>query len=128
MLDAWRLVNAAKIWQSAPMLTSFSPPTIGYNEKIPRGAEALKVSATVTERDALEHKLKTLEHVQVTLTIDHGRRGDIEVIIQCPSGIGLTLSEITIYKQIMIIQQQLINHKKELNHLLVQIEKKTTLL
>ena len=68
------------------MLTSFSPPTIGYNEKIPRGAEALKVSATVTEKDAFEHKLNTLEHVQVTLTIEHGRRGDIEVIIQCPSG------------------------------------------
>ena len=26
LLDAWRLVNAAKVWRTTPMLTSFSPP------------------------------------------------------------------------------------------------------
>ena len=97
MLDAWRLVNAAKIWKRVPILTSFSPPTIGYNEKIPKQNEqsaqmgTLRLSATVSARDAEEHKINTLEHVQITLTIEHGRRGDIEVIIACPSGINLDL-------------------------------------
>ena len=97
MLDAWRLVNAAKIWKRVPILTSFSPPTIGYNEKIPKQNEqsaqmgTLRLSATVSARDAEEHKINTLEHVQITLTIEHGRRGDIEVIIACPSGMNLEL-------------------------------------
>ena len=95
LLDAWRLVNAAKIWKRVPILTSFSPPTIGYNEKIPKQNEqsaqmgTLRLSATVSARDAEEHKINTLEHVQITLTIEHGRRGDVEVIIACPSGKNL---------------------------------------
>ena len=51
----------------------------------------LRLSATVSARDAEEHKINTLEHVQITLTIEHGRRGDIEVIIACPSGMNLEL-------------------------------------
>lgn len=86
LLDAWRLVNAAKIWETTPMLTSFSPPTIGYNEKIKVGTDVLSLPAVVSQRDAELHKLNTLEHVQVTLTIEHRRRGDIEVTIVCPSG------------------------------------------
>ena len=87
VLDGWRLVNAAKIWQTVPMLTSLSPPTVGFKEKIRAGDEGLTLSATVLESDADKHRLHTLENVQVTLTIEHGRRGDIEVIITCPSGI-----------------------------------------
>ena len=91
------MINAAKIWKRVPILTSFSPPTIGYNEKIPKQNEqsaqmgTLRLSATVSARDAEEHKINTLEHVQITLTIEHGRRGDIEVIIACPSGMNLKL-------------------------------------
>ena len=51
----------------------------------------LRLSATVSARDAEEHKINTLEHVQITLTIEHGRRGDIEVIIACPSGMNLEI-------------------------------------
>lgn len=86
LLDAWRLVNAAKIWETTPMLTSFSPPTIGYNEKIKNSPEVLSLPAVVSQRDAELHKLNTLEHVQVTLTIEHDIRGQIEVTIVCPSG------------------------------------------
>jgi len=85
LLDAWRLVNAAKVWRTTPMLTSFSPPTIGYNEKI-RTNDFLRLHAAVSERDAALHRVITLEHVQVTLTIEHRKRGDIEVSIVCPSG------------------------------------------
>ena len=86
LLDAWRLVNAAKIWENSPILTSFNPQTIGYNEKIRPGAEALSLPAVISQRDAEMHRLNSLEHVQVTLTIEHGKRGDIEVSIVCPSG------------------------------------------
>lgn len=66
LLDAWRLVNAALVWTSVPTLTSFSPLSIGFNEKIPMGAAYLRLPATVLERDVRSKQLNTLEHVQVT--------------------------------------------------------------
>ena len=68
------------------MLTTMAPPTIGANEHIQADGAGLRVSATVTESDAQTHMLNSLENVQVTVTIEHGRRGDIEVRIVCPSG------------------------------------------
>ena len=86
VLDAWRMVNAAKTWTPVPMLTTMAPPTIGADERIRADGVGLRVVATVTENDAQRHMLNSLENVQVTVTIEHGRRGDIEVTIVCPSG------------------------------------------
>ena len=104
VLDAWRLVNAAKIWHPVPMLTTMAPPTIGANEHIRADGAGLRVSATVTESDAETHLLNSLENVQVTVTIEHGKRGDIEVRIVCPSG------------QLNYTKSNFTNKSKELNH------------
>ena len=70
------------------MLTSLAPPTVGFDERIIIG-RPLRVIATVTHEDARKHLLHSLENVQVSLTIEHSRRGDIEVVIVCPSGTEL---------------------------------------
>ena len=86
VLNAWRLVTAAQLWQTVPDLTSFSPLSIGFNEAIPMGAAYLRLPATVLEGEAAQRGLRTLEHVQITVNIDHTRRGDIEISLICPSG------------------------------------------
>ena len=80
------MVNAAKTWKAVPMLTTMAPPTVGADERIRADGLGLRVVATVTEDDARRHMLNSLENVQVTVTIEHGRRGDIEVTVVCPSG------------------------------------------
>ncbi|KAF9091435.1 pheromone processing endoprotease [Mortierella sp. AD031] len=92
-LDAYALVEAAKTFQSLGPQTSFYPPAITVGRKITQGAGAKRGGVTssfmVTEEDLLAEgvRLGTLEHVTVTVNIEHGRRGDVEVILASPHNI-----------------------------------------
>ncbi|XP_077985620.1 proprotein convertase subtilisin/kexin type 7-like [Glandiceps talaboti] len=81
LLNAWRLVNAAKVWHNVPWMTSMVSPTLSSNKPIPA-----TVTYEVTEKEAAEVQLSTLEHVQVTVSISHEVRGDLEIHLICPSG------------------------------------------
>jgi len=87
LLDAWRLVNAAKVWPLVPWLTSVKPSCPGVKLPINGGAsEPLTVRTTVTSQQCEEHLLKTLETVQVAVDVTHPSRGRLKFIITCPSG------------------------------------------
>ncbi|KAM6238212.1 proprotein convertase subtilisin/kexin type 7 isoform 1-T1 [Porphyrio hochstetteri] len=96
LLNAWRLVNAAKIWESVPYLASYVSPVLKEGRSIPFLPQELEVAWNVTTTDLQLSGMRTLEHVAVTVTITHPRRGNLEIRLFCPSGmmslIGTTRS------------------------------------
>ncbi|KAF1549974.1 Proprotein convertase subtilisin/kexin type 7, partial [Eudyptes chrysocome] len=96
LLNAWRLVNAAKIWESVPYLASYVSPALKEGRSIPLLPQELEVTWNVTTADLELSGMRTLEHVAVTVTITHPRRGNLEIRLFCPSGmmslIGTTRS------------------------------------
>ncbi|XP_075579316.1 proprotein convertase subtilisin/kexin type 7 [Pelecanus crispus] len=96
LLNAWRLVNAAKIWESVPYLASYVSPALKEGRNIPLLPQELEVAWNVTTADLQLSGMRTLEHVAVTVTITHPRRGNLEIRLFCPSGmmslIGTTRS------------------------------------
>uniref|UniRef100_A0A8C7HZL5 Proprotein convertase subtilisin/kexin type 7 n=1 Tax=Oncorhynchus kisutch TaxID=8019 RepID=A0A8C7HZL5_ONCKI len=90
LLNAWRLVNAAKV----PLhLTHFLIPftvivSIGSSAPPPPPPHSgLCAPLTpVTAADLRQSGMQTLEHVSVTLTLVHSRRGSVEIALLCPSG------------------------------------------
>ncbi|XP_070621840.1 proprotein convertase subtilisin/kexin type 7 [Erythrolamprus reginae] len=86
LLNAWRLVNAAKVWESVPYLASYVSPLLGEKRAIPMEPGHLEATWNVTEADLEPSGLKTLEHVAVTVSITHPRRGNLEIHLRCPSG------------------------------------------
>ncbi|XP_006890875.1 PREDICTED: proprotein convertase subtilisin/kexin type 7 [Elephantulus edwardii] len=86
LLNAWRLVNAAKVWASVPYLASYVSPVLKENKAIPLSPRSLEVLWNVSKMDLEMSGLKTLEHVAVTVFITHPRRGSLELKLFCPSG------------------------------------------
>lgn len=86
LLNAWRLVNAAKVWESVPFLVSYQSPVLKEEEPIPANPDSLILTWNVTASDLSASGMHTLEHVSVTVTITHRCRGNVEVVLLCPSG------------------------------------------
>uniref|UniRef100_A0A4W5Q280 Proprotein convertase subtilisin/kexin type 7 n=1 Tax=Hucho hucho TaxID=62062 RepID=A0A4W5Q280_9TELE len=86
LLNAWRLVNAAKVWEMVPFLVSYQSPVLKEEELIPAYPDQLNLTWNVTAADLRQSGMQTLEHVSVTLTMVHTRRGNVEIVLLCPSG------------------------------------------
>ncbi|XP_037534015.1 proprotein convertase subtilisin/kexin type 7 [Nematolebias whitei] len=86
LLNAWRLVNAAKVWESVPFLVSYQSSVIKEKAAIPAYSKELVLSWNVSAADLRPSGMETLEHVAVTVTITHPCRGNVEVVLVCPSG------------------------------------------
>lgn len=86
LLNAWRLVNAAKVWEFVPFLVSYQSPDLKANEVIPAYPKSLTLTWNVTAFDLRQSGMQTLEHVSVTVTLSHPRRGHVETVLICPSG------------------------------------------
>ncbi|KAM9299047.1 proprotein convertase subtilisin/kexin type 7 [Gastrophryne carolinensis] len=88
LLNAWRLTNAAKIWESVPYLASYVSPLLKENKEILPVPSSLELRWNVTATDLQLSGMKTLEHVAVTVSITHPRRGNLQIQLFCPSGIS----------------------------------------
>ena len=87
LLDSWKLVNAAKIWQSVPWLTSFKPTCHVRDNVIPNnGRSPLVLETIASEEDCDRHLLWTLEQVTFSVTLSHPSRGHLKFELVCPSG------------------------------------------
>ncbi|TDH15115.1 hypothetical protein EPR50_G00028370 [Perca flavescens] len=86
LLNAWRLVNAAKVWESVPFLVSYQSSIIKEEEPIPIYPNKLSHIWNVSAADLRQSGMETLEHVAVTVTITHPCRGNVEIVLVCPSG------------------------------------------
>ncbi|KAG8434517.1 hypothetical protein GDO86_012772 [Hymenochirus boettgeri] len=91
LLNAWRLTNAAKVWESVPYLASYVSPVFKEKKQIPLLPRKLEVLWNVSSSDLSLSGMRTLEHVAVTVTITHPRRGNLEILLYCPSGISSTI-------------------------------------
>ncbi|XP_052059999.1 proprotein convertase subtilisin/kexin type 7-like [Mytilus californianus] len=87
LMKAWRLVNAARVWEPVPWLTSYMHSSGDINVQIPKGVnKPLTIKYTVSKADIEGFDLFTLENAQLAVTITHPTRGDLETVLLCPSG------------------------------------------
>lgn len=84
--DAWAIVEKAKTWTSVKPQAWFFSPWLHVNHAIPQGEQGLASSFEVTPEMLKEANLERVEHVTVTMNVQHTRRGDLSVELHSPSG------------------------------------------
>lgn len=91
-IDAWRLIEAAKTFESVKAQAWYHSPWLSVQHDIPQGDRGLVSSFEVTPAMLTKVNLETLEHVTVTMNINHTRRGDLSVDLRSPEGLVSHLS------------------------------------
>ncbi|KAJ7510200.1 peptidase S8/S53 domain-containing protein [Mycena galericulata] len=102
-LDAYRYIQAAKDWQVVKPQVWFHTKTIQLEGGVMPDSEQYSggqfigeggVSSTmsITKEMVTENNLEKLEHVNVKVWIQHGKRGDVEVELRSPTGIRSVLA------------------------------------
>jgi len=91
-LDAGALVEAARNFTLVKPQAWLKSPWQHVRTAIPEGETGLRSHFTVTEEMLQAANMERLEHVTVTMNIQHTRRGDLMVDLISPSGIVSHLS------------------------------------
>lgn len=91
-IDAWATVEAAKTLKNLKPQAWFHSPWMYINTLIPQGKKGLAVTFDVSKTMLLGANLERLEHVQITMNINHSRRGDLSVTLISPDNIVSYLS------------------------------------
>ncbi|KAL6715845.1 pheromone processing endoprotease [Lecanora helva] len=91
-LDAYAVVEKAKSIELLKPQAWFNSPWMHVNHPIPQGVEGLLSSFEVTEDLLKKANLERLEHVTVTMNINHTRRGDLSVELRSPTNLVSHLS------------------------------------
>ena len=86
-IDSWALVELAKTWKKVKPQAWYYSPWLHVKLDIPEGEEGFKSSFEITEDMLKEANLERLEHVTVTMNVEHGCRGDLSVDLISPSGL-----------------------------------------
>ncbi|KAI6861264.1 hypothetical protein KC323_g5924 [Hortaea werneckii] len=90
--DAWALVETAKNWTNVKPQAWYWSPWMHVKHAIPQGSKGLASSFEVTNEMAKKANLERIEHVTVTMNVEHTRRGDLSVELRSPSGMVSHLS------------------------------------
>lgn len=91
-VDAYTLVQAAKTWDLVKPQAWYFSPWMHVKHDIPQGEKGLASSFEVTEDMLKKANLERLEHITVTMNVEHTRRGDLSVELRSPSGVVSHLS------------------------------------
>lgn len=91
-VDAYALVQAAKSWELVKPQAWYWSPWMHVKHEIPQGEKGLASRFEVTEEALKKANLERLEHITLTMNIEHTRRGDLSVELRSPSGIVSHLS------------------------------------
>lgn len=91
-VDAYSLVQKAKTWDLVKPQAWFHSPWLRVQHEIPQGNQGLASSYEVTPKIMKKANIQRLEHVTVTMNVNHTRRGDISVELRSPEGIVSHLS------------------------------------
>ncbi|OAQ57598.1 KEX1 protease precursor [Pochonia chlamydosporia 170] len=86
-VDSYDLVQKAKTWKKVKPQAWFFSPWLHVKKAIPEGDHGLIVSFDVTEDMLKKANLERLEHVTVTINVNHTRRGDLSVDLISPSNV-----------------------------------------
>ena len=91
-MDAYALVEKAKTWKSVKPQAFFKTKWQHIRHAIPQGNQGLASQFTVTPEMMKKANLERLEHVTVTMNVQHTRRGDLSVELISPEGVTSHLS------------------------------------
>lgn len=86
-MDTWHFVDAAKTWKSVKPQAWYHSPWLSVQHDIPQGEQGLASSFDVTAAMLETANLERLEHVTLTMNVEHKRRGDLSVELRSPEGI-----------------------------------------
>ena len=91
-LDAYAIVEAAKSVELLKPQAWYKSPWMHVKHAIPQGVEGLLSSFTVTQDALKEANFERIEHITVTMNVNHTRRGDLSVELRSPVGVVSFLS------------------------------------
>ncbi|KAI2472529.1 peptidase S8/S53 domain-containing protein [Annulohypoxylon bovei var. microspora] len=91
-IDSYALVEVAKTWKNVKPQSWYYSPWLHVHKAIPQGDQGLSVSFEVTQDMLKEANLERLEHVTVTMNVEHTRRGDLSVDLISPTNVISHLS------------------------------------
>ena len=83
-IDSYALVQKAKDWELVKPQAWFFSPWLQVRKDIPQGKKGLSVTFEVTKDMLKEANVARLEHVTVTMNVNHTRRGDLSVDLISP--------------------------------------------
>lgn len=84
-IDSYALVEKAKTWEKVKPQAWYFSPWLHVKKFIPEGKNGLIVDFEVTKDMLKEANLARLEHVTVTMNVEHTRRGDLSVDLISPA-------------------------------------------
>lgn len=91
-VDTYTMVQLAKTWDLVKPQAWLHSPWLRVHQDIPQGNQGLLSRYTVTADQLQQANVAKLEHVTVTMNVNHTRRGDISVELRSPGGIVSYLS------------------------------------
>jgi kexin len=86
-MDAWRFIEAAKTFKSVKPQAWYHSPWLSVQHEIPQGDQGLASFFDVTNDMLKKANLERLEHVTITINVNHTRRGDLSVELRSPAGV-----------------------------------------
>ncbi|KAL8927635.1 MAG: hypothetical protein Q9172_001264 [Xanthocarpia lactea] len=91
-LDAYAIVEMARSMDLLKPQAFYHSPWQHVKHTIPQGTDGLISTFEVTEESLKKANLERLEHVTVTMNVEHTRRGDISVELRSPANVVSHLS------------------------------------
>lgn len=91
-IDSWATIEAAKKFKNVKPQAWYFSPWVHVNEAIPQGDKGIAVTYDVTVDMLKDANVERLEHVTVTMNVEHTRRGDLSVELVSPDGMKSHLS------------------------------------
>ncbi|KAK2747321.1 pheromone processing endoprotease [Myotisia sp. PD_48] len=91
-VDAYSVVQLAKEWKLVKPQAWLHSPWMKVHHDIPQGHKGLTSAFVVTEEMMKKNNFQRIEHVTVTMNVEHTRRGDLSVELRSPSGVVSHLS------------------------------------
>lgn len=84
-LDAYAIVERAKTIELVKPQAWFKSPWLHVKHHIPQGVEGLLSTFEVTQEALEKANLERVEHITVTMNVNHTRRGDLSVELRSPT-------------------------------------------
>lgn len=91
-LDAYAVVEKAKTIDLLKPQAWFNSPWMHVKHPIPQGVEGILSSFEVTAEHLKKANFERVEHVTVTMNVEHSRRGDLSVELRSPTNLVSHLS------------------------------------
>ncbi|KAL2799490.1 peptidase S8/S53 domain-containing protein [Aspergillus keveii] len=91
-VDIYSLVQKAKTWEMVKPQAWYHSPWLRVQHEVPQGDKGLAASWQVSEKMMKDANIGRLEHVTVTMNVNHTRRGDLSVELRSPEGVISHLS------------------------------------